>query len=348
MNTSPVAEALRFAVTQTVRALTQPGGIQAIAAELQQQPQARAGNAQAPTAQQTLVAQANESASVELSPAALMPPVDAAKQLAATRGATATPLTVAMLSLPQTLANSRPGDSVYSTEALRLAVQLKLEAEAPPVATLPLASLLRSVSSQSAMANYAAMQPTLLQKRDEVRPASANSGAGLLSLGGPADEDIGTAVGTLASRNVATLGNAASPAAAAPGQLGAAGPNTASPSATQILRADLAYQEFAPRNDTPARIDLYRFGQREGDADNGDGAIETLGATIYLHLPELGEIVVTLAIAGREVDLAIAAPSAVLTALRAGRDDLALAAQAWGVRMRGISFVPFDRPVSRA
>jgi len=61
VNNSPVADALRFAVTQTVRALTQPGGIQAVAADLQHQTQARPANL-APNTQQTLTAHANAGA----------------------------------------------------------------------------------------------------------------------------------------------------------------------------------------------------------------------------------------------------------------------------------------------
>ena len=177
MNNSPVADALRFAVTQTVRALTQPGGIQAVAADLQHQTQARPANL-APNTQQTLTAHANAgaSASVELSPAALMPPVEAARQLAATRGAVATPLTVAMLELPQRLAASRPGEAIHATDALRLAAQLKSEAEMLHLAEQPIATMLRSVSSHNAMANYAAMQPALARKREDTRPSTARLG----------------------------------------------------------------------------------------------------------------------------------------------------------------------------
>ena len=342
MNNSPVADALRFAVTQTVRALTQPGGIQAVAADLQHQTQARPANL-APNTQQTLTAHANAgaSASVELSPAALMPPVEAARQLAATRGAVATPLTVAMLELPQRLAASRPGEAIHATDALRLATQLKSEAEMLHLAEQPIATMLRSVSSHNAMANYAAMQPALARKREDTRPSTAR-------LGTAQDARVETSAAAW------LLGTREAPTGTEARALGPASPSNnpttaaaANPTATQILRADLAYQEFAPRTDTPARIDLYRFGEREGNGGNDGGAIETLGATIHLQLPELGEVVVTLAIAGRDVDLAVAAPGAAIDALRAGGDDLKLAAQAWGVRMRGISYVPFDRPGSR-
>lgn len=347
MNNSPVADALRFAVTQTVRALTQPGGIQAAAADLQHQTLARPANA-APTAQQTLTAHANAgaSASVELSPAALMPPVDATRHLAATRGTIATPLTVAVLELPERLAASRPGEAAHATDALRLATQLKGEAEALHLAEQPIATLLRSVSSHNAMANYAAMQTAGARKREEARPA----GPGAARLGSANEARLESSAPALPALREPPAGTASGPgAAAAQTPATAATPPHAGPTATQILRADLAYQEFAPRTDTPARIDLYRFGQREGEAGGpSEDAIETLGATIYLQLPELGEVVITLAIAGRDVDLAVAAPGAALDALRAGSDDLALAAQAWGVRMRGVSFVAFDRPGSRA
>lgn len=340
MNNSPVADALRFAVTQTVRALTQPGGIQAVAADLQHQTQARPANL-APNTQQTLTAHANAgaSASVELSPAALMPPVEAARQLAATRGAVATPLTVAMLELPQRLAASRPGEAAHATDALRLAAQLKSEAEMLHLTEQPIATMLRSVSSHNAMANYAAMQPAAARKREDTRPSTARLGTGQ-----DARIETSAAAWLLGTREAptGTEARALGPASPSNNPATAAAANPANPTATQILRADLAYQEFAPRTDTPARIDLYRFGEREGgDADGA--AIETLGATIHLQLPELGEVVVTLAIAGRDVDLAIAAPGAAIDALRAGGDDLKLAAQAWGVRMRGISYVPFDR-----
>ncbi len=337
MNNSPVADALRFAVTQTVRALTQPGGIQAAATELRQQAQGRLA-AVTPNPPHAAAPMGTASAAVELSPAALLPPVDAAKQLAAARGAIATPLTVAMLELPPRLAATRPGDATYSTEALKLAAQLKAEAEAPPVATLPIANLLRSVSSQSAMANYAAMQTPGMRKREDARPtARATTQRDAIDT-----EARNAGVPMLQARADNALQAPSAPAQdRTPAQSVASG---MSPTATQILRADLAYQEFAPRTDTPARIDLYRFGQREGDPERGIETIDTLGATIYLQLPELGDVMITLAIAGRDVDLAVAAPAAALDELNAARDELVQASQAWGVRVRGVSFVPFDRP----
>lgn len=335
MNGSTVADALRFAVTQTVRALTQPGGIQAVATELRQQttPERPPGTATVFSGAPAAAA----SAAVELSPAALLSPVDIPNRLAAARGAIATPITVALLEIPVELARTRPGEPGYGAEALRLAAQLKLQAEAPPVATQPLAALLRSVPSQTAMASYASMQPPASRRPDETRPPLRGrhdpDGAPAPPVRSRAD------AGARAAQPTAKADTSASPVRAA-GSPEIANQPAWSPTSTQILRADLAYQQLAPRPDTLARVDIYRFGERDGDCD--DDCTQSLGATIRLQMPDLGEVVVTLAISGREIDLAIAAPTRVLGAMRDARDDLESAAGAWGVQLRGLSLVAFD------
>ena len=405
MQNSPVTDALRLAVTQTVRALTQPAGIQAAATELRQQ-NAPAGRPTAAlplpgTSAQTAATQASASAAVELSPTALLPPVQLANQAAAARGATATPLTVAMLLVPHGLAQTQPGKPAHSTEALKLAVRLKQHAEgaqrlpnsapsshSPPAVGVSLqqaAAQYQSMSGQpqdplmglpagtaesppaSAMPNAPSKSAVATLPDPEQSPAAEQtraaqrSGAPLPSVP-PSDghaatrtpirQDPDERLLSLAQRQDPVSGipaassnvlmPTAQPPSTPPGTSALPGTSAApTPTQTAVLpRADLAYLKTAVPQDTRARLDVFKFDDEGGRALVPSA--RTLGATLHVELPNLGEVVVTLALTNRHVDIAVAGPAAAMTALKAQEESLLIGSDAWGVRVKNVSYVPFD------
>lgn len=402
MQNSPVTDALRLAVTQTVRALTQPAGIQAAATELRQQSAQGRPTTPLPlpgTAAHAAASQASASAAVELSPTALLPPVQLANQAAAARGATATPLTVAMLLVPHGLAQAQPGKPAHSAEALKLAARLKQQiegAQSPTTASgAPAAPNAAGVTHQQATAQYQAMSglPNELLKspsspigapqgqpigQDTAAPLAASDAQrnGQPSTHSAAQTPVSPDAAKVSAHPEASstpsskptpspdaettgalrrdpderllgLSQRAEGASASSSSSPMGGPQTASnqhasatPNQAILQRADLAYVKTATPEEARARIDVFEF-----DEDGGSSGVSvgrTLGATLHIELANHGEVVVTLALSNRQVDVAVAGPAAAIAALRQQEANLLGASEAWGVRVKSVSYVPFD------
>jgi hypothetical protein len=168
------------------------------------------------------------------------------------------------------------------------------------------------IETQVARARYAAMQPL---RTDVVQSQAQESSASSTTALDPRVLQLVTHAtqGAMADnpRNTGVLPHGAAAYLAAPG---------------------------LPR--TFARVDVQEFG-REPSAAETPGA-QVLGTTIHVKLQELGEVTMTVALAGNKADIAVAGSQQAIDLLRQSESSAREAVQAWGIRVGKVHWVPFD------
>lgn len=321
MNPAQISDFLRVSALQTVRALSPPVTSHSVDPDAQQTGSQYQPNARNAPQARTANAAANApltSTSVAFSPAARLAPSNAADGLAPVVVANSTRLATALVDLTSILhdPSRAPGET---GPALRLAVRLRMLSETANTASPNIqvsATPAGRIETQVARARYAAMQPLRLDATEPQAQVSA-----------------GTSTTALDPRVLQLVTHAAQ---------GAMADN---PRSTGVLPHGAAAYLAAPGMPrTFARVDVQEFG-REPAAGNSAGA-QVIGTTIHVKLQELGEVTMTVALAGSRVDIAVAGSQHAIDLLKQSESTARDAVQAWGMRIGKVHWVPFEaRPL---
>ncbi len=348
ISTDPtVADTLRSVTASTVRGILQTAGVQALSSEIRQQtPAARSQPSATNTSNNHNAAPGQStSATVELSPAAKFPPLASLTAPAAAQTRPSDLVLSATLRLPTTLAMSTQavGPEHHVREVLQLAIkigQLTGSTTTTQASTAPTQNLMSSASmtpqgvvaaysAPFAASQYAAMKPW----RDSMKPAANTT----TSVAAPA-----RALWLESAHSVPNTARADAESSLAPMP-------TLEPRIDNVrpehmrgdsLRADAARVEALYGQNGAAgyaRVDISRL----ADGQAPEQAPGTFAVTLQVRLPTLGDIVITLALNQTRSDLAFAATPSTLDVLESTQNEFRTAAHAWGLNLKGLSFIPF-------
>lgn len=252
-------------------------------------------------------------ATVELSAAALLPPVLGEGAIERIRDTTARPLATVLVDLTRSLHDPSAATDERAAPALKLATQLRMLTEVIATAAheQPTSPVVQSMASRQARNEYQRMQPIATSPVDEASSEAPSANATSLD---PRITQVMLGAGLSAQSQ--------------------------DPRATGVLpHGTAAYMAAPGLAQTYARMDLIEV---ESDAAPGAPVLpSTLLATLHLQLPEFGQVIATVALTGLRADVSVAGSAGAIAALRDSEALARQSADAWGVKLGTLNFVEF-------